>query len=225
MGLKQYIIESSSKKREYSLFNSIPLFIKDPPRSAEVDIPELVSSIEELLPPNYFVGVEAVYIGRFPELEKEGKKAAFADGALYVSNDEETTFDLLEDVIHETAHAVEKEQFTFIYSDGLLEKEFLGKRQRLQSILEGEGFNLPEKYYLDTEYNENFDRYLSDLIGYPLLLNLTMGLFVSPYGATSLREYFANAFENYYLDNAESVKDISPAAYQKIVTLHNEETQ
>jgi Mlc titration factor MtfA (ptsG expression regulator) len=50
-----------------------------------------------------------------------------------------------------------------------------------------------------------------------------MGLFVSPYGATSLEEYFANAFENFYLEDPDDVKKISPALYNLIVQLHQEE--
>jgi len=221
MELKNYIIENNSRKREYYIFNSIPLFIKDFPRSSEVNIEELISSIEETLPRRYFSGVEAAYMGEFPELKE--KNAVFADGAIYITSAEETTFDLLENIVHEVAHALEEREFTHVYSDGALEREFLGKRRRLKSILDAEGYELPEKYYLNVEYSDIFDRYLSELVGYPLLLNLTMGLFVSPYGATSLREYFANAFENFYLEGPEAVKEVSPAAYKKIVALHEEE--
>jgi hypothetical protein len=49
-----------------------------------------------------------------------------------------------------------------------------------------------------------------------------MGLFLSPYGATSLREYFSNAFEGYFLnDEKEYVKKISPAVYNKLDKLFN----
>ena len=64
-----------------------------------------------------------------------------------------------------------------------------------------------------------FDNLLYKEIGYPILANLTSGLFVSPYGATSIREYFANAFEHYFLNDLTSVKLISPTAYDKIQEL------
>ena len=44
--------------------------------SPEVDIEELVASLEQILPARYFSGVEAAYIGDFPELED--RKALFA---------------------------------------------------------------------------------------------------------------------------------------------------
>ena len=50
-----------------------------------------------------------------------------------------------------------------------------------------------------------------------------MGLFVSPYGATSIQEYFANGFEKYYLDNPRRVRDISPILYRKIEEIINDD--
>jgi hypothetical protein len=45
-------------------------------------------------------------------------------------------------------------------------------------------------------------------------------LFVSPYGATSLREYFANCFEEYFARRQyDHVKKISPAVFEKIELL------
>jgi len=49
-----------------------------------------------------------------------------------------------------------------------------------------------------------------------------MGLFVSPYGATSIQEYFANGFEKYYLDNPGRVRIISPVLYEKITEIIND---
>ena len=105
----------------------------------------------------------------------EDRNALYSDGGIYITNREPTTHDMLEDIIHEIAHAVEIGRD--IYSVNL-RNEFLGKRERLKSILESEGYELPEKYYHDIEYNTVFDKFLSDVVGYPALLNLTMGLFV-----------------------------------------------
>ena len=58
------------------------------------------------------------------------------------------------------------------------------------------------------------------MVGYPTLTQLTPNLFVSPYGATSLREYFANCFEEYFARRQYNhVKKISPAVYEKIELL------
>ena len=73
-----------------------------------------------------------------------------------------------------------------------------------------------------TEYNKKFDNFLANEVGYPTLLSLTMGLFVSPYAATSIQEYFANGFEKYFLDNPRMVRDISPVLYGKIEEIIND---
>jgi hypothetical protein len=51
---------------------------------------------------------------------------------------------------------------------------------------------------------------------------MTRGLFVSAYACTSLREYFANGFEEFYLGDRNYLNTISPKLYSKIKNLHNE---
>ena len=59
-----------------------------------------------------------------------------------------------------------------------------------------------------------------DEIGYPTLGIYTSSLFYSPYGCTSLREYFANGFEAYFMrEEIGRLKRISPVLYNKIVKL------
>ena len=103
-----------------------------------------------------------------------------------------------------------------------LQNEFLGKRERLKAILSAQGYGLPEKYYADVEYSKKFDYFLSDEVGYPTLLSLTMGLFASPYGATSLREYFANGFEKYFLGHGRRVKEVSPVLFNILNAVYKE---
>ena len=59
-------------------------------------------------------------------------------------------------------------------------------------------------------------------IGYKLLGNLSRGLFISPYSATSLQEYFATGFEEYYLNDRVDLKRTSSYLYNKIVSLEEE---
>ena len=212
-----YIKEASRRSRGFHIHKSIPVLIKDAPISEEVDIEEFVEEVEKRIPRALLQNVEMIYIGEFPHLED--RNALYSDGGIYITNREPTTHDMLEDIIHEIAHAVEIGRD--IYSVNL-RNEFLGKRERLKSILESEGYELPEKYYHDIEYNTVFDKFLSDVVGYPALLNLTMGLFVSPYGATSINEYFANGFEKYYLGMARDVKKTSPVLYEILSAIYRE---
>ena len=213
-----YIADQQRKKREYSVFGSIPLVIKDFSPSEEVDYELLTQEIQDLLPQHILENVEMIYIGDFPFLE--GRNSIYSDGAIYLTNQEPTNHDFLEDIVHEVAHSIEGIS-EWLRADEQMSQEFLGKRARLKSILDHEGYRFPEKYYSDLEYSPEFDEFLSDVVGYPSLLVLTMGLFVSPYGATSLEEYFANSFENYYLNSADEVRTISPQVYSLIDKLNN----
>jgi len=203
---------------EYYIY-STPLFMVDetPP---EINIPRFCQEVEEILPPALLDNVEVVYVGNFKELK--GRNAAFSHGGIYMTATEPTSFDMVENFVHEVAHSLEGRYTREIYTDDF-RNEFLGKRRRLRDLLEAQGYHITPALYEFTEYNEKFDKFLAEEVGYPLLLNLTMGLFVSPYGATSLQEYFANGFEKYFLDNAIHLRNISPILYEKIEEIINEQ--
>ena len=57
-------------------------------------------------------------------------------------------------------------------------------------------------------------------VGYPVLSAMTVNLFYSPYGSTSIREYFANGFEAFYMqEDINRLKKISPELYKKIIEI------
>ena len=72
---------------------------------------------------------------------------------------------------------------------------------------------------MNLDYSYDFDMFLLNEVGYPLLTQLTIGLFLSPYGTTSLREYFAESFECFFLRDRVAVKTLSPACFEKITDL------
>jgi len=219
---RAHIKESLDRNKQYYINNSIPIVIKDKFLSDEINIQEFVDDLETTIPQHLLQNIEIIYIGDFPGFSD--RTAAFSDGAIYVSNKEMTNYDILEDIIHEIAHSVEPLYASLIYDDGRLEDEFLSKRKKLQSLLDAEGYKISKKHYMNLEYSPEFDNFLSDVVGYPTLLSLTMGLFASPYGATSLQEYFANGFEKYYLEDAKLVKDVSPILYNILYSLHTIES-
>ena len=103
----------------------------------------------------------------------------------------------------------------------------VGKRERLYYILNEHlptGTNLPREVYMDPDHTDKFDWFLYKEIGYPTLRSLTSGLFYSPYGITSLREYFANGFEAYFLrqNMRNYLRKISPHLYEKVELLKEE---
>ena len=202
---------------EYYIYN-VPVFVVEALEES-VSIGEFCSEVEDCLPRSLLKNVEVVYIGNFKELGD--RNAMFSNGGIYMTSREPTNFDMLENFVHEVAHSLESEYGMFIYDDSLI-NEFKGKRIRLYHLLTAEGYHINPALYGFTEYNRKFDNFLANEVGYPTLLTLTMGLFVSPYGATSIQEYFANGFEKYVLDNPRTVKDLSPVLYRKIEEIIND---
>ena len=173
------------------------------------------------IPLYFFRGLDAIYIGEFDFLKERDMQAIYMDSVIYLDNAHESEDDIIDDVIHELAHHIEENNRMYIYGDKKIENEFLQKRKKLWFYLEGEGFREPGlQDYLKVEYDVSFDKFLYQEVGYPTLSALTVNLFYSPYGATSLREYYANGFEAFfYHDDSHRLKNISPALYGRVVEL------
>ena len=224
--LEVFIAESSTKslanQKERTIYGDILVLVKDP-LSEEIDLGYCLEQIEQAVPRVLVYGLDSIIIGSFPEFAERQINAFYRDGAIYVSNLQDDDDDFIDDVIHEIAHLVEKTYGALIYADQKVTREFLGKRQRLFYLLKAEGFDVAPKDFMETEYSKEFDMYLFQEVGYPLLTQLTMGLFLTPYGVTSLPEYFAESFEYYFLKDREYVKTLSPACYKKIEELREVE--
>jgi phenylpyruvate tautomerase PptA (4-oxalocrotonate tautomerase family) len=209
-----------SERRQLPLYESITVFIKDvPPENIQVQA--VISDIEKTIPSHLLYGIDAIYIGQFQDLIDRSVNAVFDNGAIYITNLQDNNADMLDDIAHEIAHAVETTYGYEIYGDGFLEQEFLGKRSRMKQNLKHHGFDVGEYDFADTEYSKEFDEFLYQEVGYNVLNNLTNHLFSSAYGATSIREYFANGFEHYYLGNPKHVKQTSPVLFGKLHALHS----
>jgi len=213
--VSNYIKESLKTSLEKLLFNKIAVFIKDP-LPEDVDIDYVISSVEKKVPEHLVYGIDLVYVGQFEEFEERQTNAAYKDGALYITNEQSDEDDMIDDIVHEMAHACEESYYSLIYSDGSIQNEFAGKRKRLFEILKAEEYKVDIEDFLNIDYSKEFDEFLYRDVGYEKLTFFTMGLFVSPYGATSCREYFANGFEHYFLTDPHYVKVVSPAVHDKI---------
>ena len=78
---------------------------------------------------------------------------------------------------------------------------------------------------MDTEYNQEFDDFLHKKIGYDKLTSLMSGMFINPYAATSLQEYFATGFTDFYLNTDHKyLSTVSPELYKKIYELQQEDS-
>ena len=187
----------------------------------DVDLKNVFRTIESLLPSYYVNNIDALYVGQFEEFIEKETNAAYMNGALYISSNQDDESDMIDDIVHEISHAVEELAWQELYSDNKIEVEFLGKRKRLESLLRSENYNVDQHNFLNSQYSEDFDMFLYKDVGYEKLTFLTMGLFISPYAATSLREYFARGFEEYYLGDRKYLTNVSPAVYNKVEYLDN----
>ena len=210
-----YIEQSLRNSPEKVFFKKTTVLVKDPlPENVNID--RVLSLLEKRIPEHLAYGIDMIYIGQFQEFVDRDINAAYKDGAIYVTNEQIDEDDMLDDITHEIAHACEEAYTSLIYADGKIQNEFVGKRRRLFEILRTEGYKVSLEDFLNTEYSREFDEFLYQEVGYDKLTFFTMGLFVSPYGATSYREYFANGFEHYFLNEPRYVKVVSPAVYEKI---------
>jgi len=160
--------------------------------------------------------IETVYVGQFKEFEKRSTNAFYLDGALYISSDQDDDADMVDDIVHEIAHAAEEKYGSEIYSDGKLQQEFLLKRKKLAEMLKAYGYYDGAHDFMSVEYDQGLDDFLYNQIGYDKLQFFTLGLFPSNYSITSLREYFGIGFEKYFLGEKEDLASVSPTLYKKI---------
>lgn len=203
------------EKKELMLFNRIPVIIQDQP---SYDLEGVVSSLKTTVPYSMVKDLDYVVVANSKHLTDRELDSVFEDGVMYLSPEIENDEEALLTMVHEIAHSVE-ESFPQIYEDQTIETEFIGKRVKLSQILQSRNVDIAGLDFVSAEYSEKFDDFLYLQVGYPLLRSLTSGLFMSPYAITSVREYFADAFEEYFLRDPMGVKLMSPAVYYKIEEL------
>ncbi len=225
--LKDYIVQKQQKLMEqqtdFYTSTGLHVFFKDPVEN--VDVEKVVSKVESSIPEHLLSEVEMIIIGWFDEFEERSLNAFYDSGTLYVSNIQDDFMDMYDDMIHEISHSLEEPHGYFLYGDKKIEDEFLRKRKYLHDIVWKMGFKTPLAVFMDPEYNEEFDMFLYEKIGYDKLSTAVAGVFVSPYAATSLREYFATGFTEFYLhpDEHGFLQKVSPELYKKLVLLQNPE--
>ena len=220
--LRNYIIEKQNqlknKTMDFYTPGGLHVFFQHPVEG--VDVEKVIDKVEMMIPHHLLDEVEMIIFGWFDEFEERSINAFYDDNALYISYLQEGEEDLYDDIVHEIAHSLENAHGYQIYADEKIKEEFLRKREHLHDILWKTGFKAPMSFFENTEYDKEFDKFLYEKIGYDKLATLMQGLFVSPYAATSLREYFATGFAEYYLDsNHKFFNQVSPALYEKIAFL------
>ena len=203
------------EKREILFFNRIPVMIQDKPN---YNIEGVLGKLQKTLPQQLVTGLDYILISKSNYMQDREVEAIYKDGIIYMTPEMEDANEALLSMVHEIAHLIEEEH-PDIYLDETIETEFIGKRNKLEQILIAHDIDTQGQDFQKTEYCEKFDDFLYLQVGYPVLRGLASGLFLSPYAATSVREYFADAFEEYFIRDSKYVKLISPSVYFKIEEL------
>jgi hypothetical protein len=206
-------------QEQYKIFNSVEIIEKDK-LPDNINLTKIIQKIEYTLPRYMFHGIDLIYIGQFEELNSRAVNAMYKDGAIYMTNGQSNDLDVVDDIIHEVSHSLEDKYGAEIYADNSVESEFLMKRRKLELILRSHDIETSNYDFMLSSYDLKFDNYLHQVVGYSKLNNLSQGLFSSAYGITSLREYFANGFEEFYLGDRRYLADICPKLYNKINELN-----
>lgn len=216
----EYLKEKQKSTKNLSISKYISnIIIVEPFVNPNIDLSRCISYIEQIVPRSLLMNIDVIYIGDFEPLNVRQVQSLFENGLIYLSNKIESEKELILSLIHETAHAFEEINGDFIYDNGEIEQEFLAKRLTLFNILKSHNFDPPTEYFKISRFIPEFDHYLNNIVGYKTLENMSNGLFLSPYGITSLREYFANAFEKFFSGQPHLVKNISPAIYRKLADI------
>ena len=215
-----YIMEKNRQMNNFYTPNGISVYVKDPLTNG-LDMEEIINIVEERIPSKFLSEVEMIIVGQLEEFEDRQINAMYKDGCLYITNEQDDADDLIDDIIHEISHSLEEPHGYEIYADQRLEAEFLNKRRQLRKILWDQGYKTQLKFFLETEYNTEFDNFLLNDVGYDKLSLLAQGVFISPYAATSLREYFATGFTDFFMEpDHRLLKSVSPVLYEKIKNLY-----
>jgi hypothetical protein len=215
--VKESIKKSKILKDHFKL-HDIDVFIKDKFIN-DLDFDFCLKQVASKIPSYLLSGIDIIYVGQFDFLNQREISALYDKGAIYITNVQEDEQDIIEDIIHEISHSLEERYSDFIYSDGKMMNEFLGKRKKLYFLLKAQEQSPPIELQTKIEFDKNIDDYLYKQVGYGLLWNLVIGLFISPYSVTDLREYFAVGFEYYVQGDYKTVKEMCPTLFSRLEEL------
>ena len=213
-------VKRSQKLKDHYMLKGIDIYVKDQ-LPQEIDVDFVIKYVAKRLPDHVLSNIDIIYIGHFQDLVDRDVNALWQNGAIYITNDQDSEMDMIDDLIHEIAHSNEKQFEQIIYEDRKLEKEFLYRRKKLAEILIDKKYGVPPGFIYNVEYDKVIDDFLYEKVTYEVLWQMVPGIFPSPYAATSLREYWAKGFEQFYMGKRESLRTTTPVLFSKLMLLHN----
>ena len=202
------------------MLGDVNIYIKDQ-LADHIDVDFVIRYVAKRLPNHVLSNIDIIYIGHFQDLIDRDINALWQNGAIYITNEQDSEMDMIDDLIHEIAHSNEKQYEQIIYEDGKLEQEFLQRRKKLAFILKDKNYGIPTGFIYNSDYDKNIDDYLYEKVTYDTLWQLIPGIFPSPYAITSIREYWAKGFEQFYMGKRQDLKETSPVLFSKLMQLHD----
>jgi len=143
-GVRDYILETSNvEKEEFLAFGNVEVKVVHP-LPEDVSLAKVLHMISGLLPKAYYRDITKIQVGDHPKFADKEFNAMYQDGVLYVSPDQDNEEDMIDDIIHETAHHLEVIALQEIYSDEKVKSEFLKRRKELRYELASEGYSVNE---------------------------------------------------------------------------------
>lgn len=216
------LVEYLKNKRLYN-YTVRGILVSQPNLESETDYKSTIVDVFNLLPNHFLDGIKEIRIALTKEMEERDIQAYYKNNIIYITHELRNKKDLMDDLVHEIAHAVEDKYKNLLYQDGTIEKEFLIKRKQLFDKLNNEGLNPKYSEFINPKYQRSLDDYFYKKVGYRKMWTLIGSIFYSPYAATSLREYFAMSFEAiFYRNKILEIKKISPSVFKKIEEVTNE---
>ena len=226
---KKYISSSSENIKNtiknFSIMGGMISVVIEDPLPDSVNFKSVVSKVRKIIPDIFFFNIQTIYIGDYDHFSERGVNAYYKDARLFLTNAQKSEEDMVDDIVHELAHSIEDFFSKEIYTDGLIRAEFLAKRNKLLDILGAHGYNIPGNLdFMNPEYSQDLDDFFYREIGYPKMANFIRGLFLGPYSTTSIHEYFAAGFEDYFINIGlrSHLKVLCPILYKKIHFLERE---
>jgi len=197
--------------------HGVTFHAKDP-LPPDIPIGHLKKDILKHIPPKLFSGVKSVFIGNFEYLQARGAQAISYNGSIFISNQQQSSMEIVDDLAHELGHMVEKKYFHNIHSNPTLEREFLQKKNKASEIISQSGIS-SAVFKSDSQYDPELDDLFSNKIGLHNLEKSFSNLVVTPYSLVSLSEYFCEGLEFYLLDDAFYLQSLCPILYNVIETI------
>ena len=215
MTLKSYI-----KNKKQNRYTILGIHVEEHDIPENISVKKTIESALSRIPRHLTSYIKHIKVGPYSVLKNRNIQAMYKDNTIYATNVQKDSDDLLDDLIHEFAHSIEDYRNNDIYGDRTVEREFLLKREKMWSKLKSRGIEYDLRPFLNPKYSKDFDHLLHSVIGYDTIRVMTRDIFYSPYASTSLREYFANGFEAFFMrEEVSRLKNISPALYKKIIFL------